>query len=72
MTNKHELKQTKALKRNVLDDITYTKTQVVMAYIGLVIGLWGVFFTTVAILFLMTQNLWGPIVTFTPPTILHQ
>ncbi len=72
MTTKHELQQRKALKKNVLDDITYSKAQKVWAYIGLAIGLWGVFFTCVAILFFMTQNLWGPIVEFTPPTILHQ
>ncbi|MCD8282990.1 MAG: hypothetical protein LUC22_07040 [Prevotella sp.] len=70
MTTKNELQQRKALKKNVLDDIVYTKAQKVWAYIGLAIGLWGVFFTCVFILFLMTQNLWGPIVHFTPPTIL--
>ncbi|MCD8288486.1 MAG: hypothetical protein LUC49_06565 [Prevotella sp.] len=70
MATKHELQQRHALKKNVLDDVVYTKAQKVWAYIGLAIGLWGVFFGFVFILFLMTQNLWGPIVEFTPPTIL--
>lgn len=70
MSKKSELQQRKALKKNVLDDVTYTKAQKVWAYIGLAIGLWGVFFGFVFILFLMTQNLWGPTVEFTPPTLL--
>ncbi len=70
MTSKHELQQRKALKKNVLDDVTYTTAQRVWAYIGLAIGLWGVFFGFVFILFLMTQALWGPTVEFTDPTIL--
>ncbi|MCD7714382.1 MAG: hypothetical protein LUI08_05610 [Prevotella sp.] len=70
MATKNELQQRHALKKNVLDDVVYTKAQKVWAYIGLAIGLWGVFFGFVFILFLMTQNLWGPIVQFTPPTIL--
>ncbi len=72
MAKKSEFAQRKALKKNVIDDITYTKAQKVWAYIGLAIGLWGVFFTCVAILFFMTQGLWGDAfnVDFTIPTIL--
>ncbi len=70
MATVNELQQKQALKKNVLDEITYTATQKAWAYIGLAIGLWGVFFTCVGILFFMTQGLWGPIVGFTDPTIL--
>ncbi len=50
----------KALKSNVLDDVTYTKKQVAGAYAGLIIGLWGVFFTTLVILFLCTRGVIPP------------
>ncbi|MCD8210168.1 MAG: hypothetical protein LUC37_01350 [Prevotella sp.] len=46
----------KILKSHVLDDVTYTKAQVIWAKIGLVIGLWGVFLTALIILFLCTRG----------------
>ncbi len=72
MAKKHELSQEQALKKNVIDNIQYSRSALVLAYIGLAVGLWGVFFTTVIILFFMSQGLWGP--TLAPfgvlPTIL--
>ncbi len=76
MAKKSEFDQKKALKKNVIDDVTYTKTQKVIGWLGLAIGLWGVFFSMVAILFCMTQGLWGTSydVSFTDPlhTILNK
>ncbi|MCD8297628.1 MAG: hypothetical protein LUC88_08650 [Prevotella sp.] len=45
----------KKLKSHVLDDVTYTKAQVIWAKIGLVIGLWGVFATSLIILLICTK-----------------
>ncbi len=60
MANKHKYNQEKALKKNVIDNIEYKRGELILAYIGLAVGLWGVFFTTVVILFFMSQGLWGP------------
>ncbi len=70
MANTNEYNVRKTLKKNVLDDIVYSKTQKVFAWIGLIVGLWGLFLTTVIILFSMTQGLSGPLLDFTDPTIL--
>ncbi len=72
MSEKSQYNQYKALKRNVVDDVVYSTRQKVVAWIGLIIGLWGVFFTCVAILFCMTQGIWGEHyeVSFTDHTIL--
>ncbi len=76
MSKKSEFNQRAALKKNVLDDVTYSKGQRILGWLGLIIGLWGVFFSMVAILFCMTQGLWGTSydVTFTNPlhTILNR
>ncbi len=45
----------KELKSNVLDDVTYTKSQVILAKAGLVIGLWGPFVAALIILLLCTK-----------------
>ncbi len=50
----------KQLRAHVLDEVTYSKKQVVFAYIGLFIGLWGCFVTVVIILFCMTRGILGP------------
>ncbi len=46
----------KVLKSHVLDDITYTRGQVLGAKAGLIIGLWGVFLTALIILFLCVKD----------------
>ncbi len=50
----------KQLKSHVLDNIEYSKGQIRVAYLGLIFGLWVVFFTCVALLFCMTHNYLGP------------
>ncbi len=45
----------KKLKSHVLDEVTYTKAQVIWAKVGLLIGLWGVFATALIILLLCTK-----------------
>ncbi len=50
------LNNEKNLKKNVIDDIVYTKSQIRMAYAGLIIGLWVVFFSFVIFLFLQTRG----------------
>ncbi len=47
------------LRANVLDDPKYSKKQIIIAEIGLVIGLWGPFVTATIILFLMTRGIIG-------------
>ncbi len=50
----------KKLRANVLDDgVKYSKTTVVLSWIGLFVGLWGFFITTVIILYLMTRGYIG-------------
>ncbi len=54
-TNDHDMH--KALKKNVLDDVTYTKKEVRIAWAKLILGLWGVFFFFLVILFLLSRHI---------------
>ncbi|MCD8313597.1 MAG: hypothetical protein LUC24_05490 [Bacteroidales bacterium] len=54
---RNEFDKTNELKRNVLDEVTYTKRQVTGAWVKLIVGLWGFFFVMLVILFLITRNM---------------
>ncbi len=53
----------------MLDEPKYNKAQIIIAEIGLVIGLWGPFVTAVIILFLMTRGIIGPGIDTLPPEL---
>ncbi len=46
----------KQLKSHVLDDVTYTRAQVIWAKVGLVVGLWGPFLAFLVGLYLCTRG----------------
>ncbi|MCD8313150.1 MAG: hypothetical protein LUC24_03230 [Bacteroidales bacterium] len=56
-TSKDSLDKTNELKGNVIDEVTYTKKEVRIAWVKLILGLWGVFFASLLVLFLLTRHI---------------
>ncbi len=51
---------TAKLKSHVIDEVTYSKTTVVLSWIWLAVGLWGFFIGATILLYLMTRGILGP------------